>query len=284
MSDAINQANLTPATTDIICLTPNATYTLTQIVASSSGLPTITTPITIRGNNALIQRGGSAPTMRLLNNSTGTLTLEALRLSGGSPALYSQSVATVNASIFSGNPGGGISNVQGMLTVSESTFSGNTASVGAGVYTSGLVAVTTINSSTFSSNTASSAGGAIFTIDGRATISDTIITGNSAATGGGIYNGWFSTTTTITATVFSSNTGTTDGGALATDSGGLVVSQSCFSGNTSPGVDVLVNTVTTASADARNNWWGRTTGPVTGEVSAFVLVNPYLMVKPGYCP
>src|SRR5512136_2846105 len=55
----INDANTTPATTDIIDLPAGCTYTLKDIdnnTTGSNGLPVITSTIVIRGHGATIQR------------------------------------------------------------------------------------------------------------------------------------------------------------------------------------------------------------------------------------
>jgi WD40 repeat protein len=80
---AINTANGN-GVPDTLCLT-NSTYTLTTVNNTSpSGLPIITTSITILGNGATITRDPAAPNFRILKvDYGGSLTLENVTLSGG---------------------------------------------------------------------------------------------------------------------------------------------------------------------------------------------------------
>lgn len=77
-----------------------------------TGLPLITSPITIEGNSAKIVRGGGAPFRLIAVSNSGDLTLRNVTISGG----YA----------FSDN-GGGIYNNGGTLTIQNSTISQNTA-------------------------------------------------------------------------------------------------------------------------------------------------------------
>jgi hypothetical protein len=158
--------------TDTIVLPANATVTLTNVSDNTygpTGLPPVTSRITIEGNGAVIARQGSAAAFGLMAvKNSGDLTLQSVTLSGGSS---------------SGN-GGGVIN-RGKLTIEESTISGNTADFGGGVSSdSGTL---TIDNSTVSGNTAS-VGGGVDNVDGQLTITNSTISGNSANHGGGVYN------------------------------------------------------------------------------------------------
>ena len=75
---SINVANGNGASLDTICLTVNGTYTFLS-AQNSIALPSITTPITIIGNGAILERGSGAPQFRLFNvTSGGSLTLQNL--------------------------------------------------------------------------------------------------------------------------------------------------------------------------------------------------------------
>src|SRR5262249_41616318 len=93
---------------DTIVLPANANMTLSAIYSNSlgpSGLPPITSRITIEGNGATIIRQGNAPGFRLMAvDHSGDLTLRRVTLSGGS---------------LSGS-GGGVENF-GTLTIENST-------------------------------------------------------------------------------------------------------------------------------------------------------------------
>lgn len=103
---------------DTIVLTPNKTHTLTQINNSTyrpTGLPVITSPITIVGNGSTITRDPLASEFfRILAvGSSGNLTLQETTVSGG-------------RAMVSPENGGGIVNY-GMLTLINSRVVGNLA-------------------------------------------------------------------------------------------------------------------------------------------------------------
>jgi hypothetical protein len=96
LADAITAANTDTATggcaagsgDDTIVLEAGATYTLTAVAdingfLGPSGLPAITTTMTIQGNGATIQRDPTAPAFRLIRLDTGSLTITNLTLTGG---------------------------------------------------------------------------------------------------------------------------------------------------------------------------------------------------------
>jgi hypothetical protein len=80
---AITAANGTPEP-DTICLANNGNYVLNSDLGNDTGLPLITSDITIEGNNATLARDVVAPNFRLIQvDDTGTLTLNDLTLSNG---------------------------------------------------------------------------------------------------------------------------------------------------------------------------------------------------------
>src|SRR5262245_51641893 len=120
--DAITAANTDTATggcpagsgADTIVLPAESTQTLTEVNNSTygpTGLPVITSAITIAGYGSTITRDSAAPEFRILAvNSTGELTLQETTVSGGRVA---------------GSNGGGVANVGGTLTLMHSIISGN---------------------------------------------------------------------------------------------------------------------------------------------------------------
>lgn len=104
---------------DIITL-GGGTYSYKYEFGFGNALPRITSPITINGNGATIERSGATPNFfRVLHvRPSGNLTLNDTTLSGG----YSQ------------DNGGGIYNERGIVVLSNSTISGNTAVNGGGIY------------------------------------------------------------------------------------------------------------------------------------------------------
>lgn len=105
---------------DTLVLQPSSVHTLTavnNIRHGLTGLPVVSSEITIEGHGSTIQRSSGAPEFRLLAvNATGDLTLKETTLSGGIAARY----------------GGGIFSYGGTVTLSGSTVSGNTALGGCG--------------------------------------------------------------------------------------------------------------------------------------------------------
>lgn len=139
------------------------TYTLTESYDEFNGLPVITSPITIEGNNATIARDTSSDEAFRLFEVDGFDGHE------GNLTIYH---TTVTGGYLHGEGGGGISG--GPLTLIHSTVTGNTSiDAGAGGVDT---AWGTIINSTISDNT----GGGI---SGADTIINSTISGN---TGGGI--------------------------------------------------------------------------------------------------
>jgi hypothetical protein len=101
--------------------------------------------------------------------------------------------ATIIGSTISGNSGGGIGNYDSTLTLTGSTVSGNGTSgtgVGGGIWNEGEhpVGTVTVTNSTLSGNSAGTGGG-IYNSWATVIVRDSTISGNSAAVeGGGIYN------------------------------------------------------------------------------------------------
>src|SRR4030095_2007880 len=121
-NDAATHADCaTGSGADTIVLPAKAKVTLTNVTDNSfgpTGLPLITSLITIEGSGAMITRQGNAPGFRLMAVTTGDLTLQQVTLNGG----------------YTFERGGGLVNY-GALTIENSTISGNNSSnsIGGGV-------------------------------------------------------------------------------------------------------------------------------------------------------
>ena len=144
-NDAMTHADCAAGSgADTIVLPPNADVTLTNVSDNTygpTGLPLITSRITIEGNGAMISRPGNAPAFGLMAvTNSGDLTLQNVTLSGG----YSPYRGGGNHGF-----GGGALNY-GSLTIESSTISGNTAEFGGGVSNFGTL---TIQNSTITKNT-----------------------------------------------------------------------------------------------------------------------------------
>lgn len=202
---AIQQANAN-SEADTINLT-GTTYNLTAPFAGNpngpngfalgaTGLPFITSPITINGNGATIQRspsatdpfrifyiagpnpqGGDVPANP---SGNGNLTLNNVILQNGLAGPDEPGTA---------GDGAAINNNNGILTVNDSLITGNEATDDGGAIHTFADGTTTIRNTTFSNNTAADQGGAIANKqDSNTTIIGSTFTDNDAATGGGIFD------------------------------------------------------------------------------------------------
>ncbi|HEY7118834.1 MAG TPA: choice-of-anchor Q domain-containing protein [Tepidisphaeraceae bacterium] len=171
---------------------PKGNHVLTAVDNSTyedTGLPVISSAITIEGNGAKVIRKGSAPSFHLLAVATaGDLTLKDLTLSGGvaanfGGAIRNNGILSIQNSTISDNAartrGGGISDYGAALTIQNSTISGNRSSLGgAGVHSYGDAL--SIENSTISGNTDGYSGGGVAFYGGTATIANSTIFGNTA--------------------------------------------------------------------------------------------------------
>jgi hypothetical protein len=250
--DAITAANTDAATgrcsagsgADTVVLPPGSTQTLTRVnndTYGPTGLPMISSVITIAGQGSTIARAGGAPAFRLLAvTRTGDLTLLETTVSGGASTGYLG--------------GGGVANFGGTLTITNSTIEGNTttAQYGGGVANFSYFGYpffdpdktyygkTVITNSTISGNSASSFGGGVGNLASTLTITNSTISGNTAGEGGGVanveghvYDVIIGGTLTITKSTISGNTaGNLGGGVDNSGPGSTLITNSTISGNT----------------------------------------------------
>lgn len=241
---AVNAANNTPEA-DTIVLTTHVTLTApadSHPTYGDTGLPPITSDLTIEGQGYTLARDSAAPVFRSLRVTAGKkLTLFNLTITGGSAssggALYNEGSVTVNHVTFFANTAsnqGGAAMTTGLnnsLTIINSTFANNSAANGGAVYADASNALT-ITASIFSGNSASGNGGAIDSLNGTMlTFAENYLTGNSAASGGGLYSNG---SLTIRNSTFSQNNATGDGGGLL-NLGSLVISNTTFAENSAGG-------------------------------------------------
>lgn len=175
---------------------------------SPTGLPNVTTDITINGNGASISRNKKGPAIRLMTvGATGDLTLNNLTLSAGysyygGGAIYNAGILEINNCIFSGNvgyAGGAISNAgynqYNTLAIGNATITGTTFTRNAGYYYGGGVynvyGEMDIHNSTITGNRSYFGGGATNGVGGTMEIENSTISKNTAYIGGGVsnYNG-----------------------------------------------------------------------------------------------
>ncbi|MBP6214389.1 MAG: VCBS repeat-containing protein [Pyrinomonadaceae bacterium] len=228
---------------------------------SNDGIATVTNTTFSSNTMGLgggISNGGTVTVTGCTFTNNTVTSGSATGLGGG--AIYSSSsvvgtAATITNSTFIGNAetggsggGGAVRNRSGTMTIAGSTFTGNTSISAGGAIQGG--GVTNISGSTFTLNSAlgpNSAtgqgnGGAISNTGGaQTTISDSVISGNSAAnSGGGIYyqpnaGGALMnvSNTTIANNVANSNSDGvgSGGGVYITGVGVVTVTGSTISGN-----------------------------------------------------
>ncbi len=125
----------------------NNSTTIPMLGVSANGLPVVTKPITITGQNATITRSTTAPDFRLfeVDGPGGNLTLNGIGLTEGNAVV-----------------GGALFNVEGSVTLNSVRVLNNTAAMGGGGLASGVVDPThlgpigtlTLNSTIVSGNTA----------------------------------------------------------------------------------------------------------------------------------
>jgi len=198
---------------DVIQLPAASTHTVTNKFTNyfgATGLPTITSEITIEGNGGKIAGKKGASFRLIAVESSGDLTLSNVTVSGGSQ-----------------NHGGAIFNY-GTLTINDSTITGSKANLGGGVF-NGAAAVLNIDGSTVSKNTAGYGGG-VYDYSGAVSITNSTITGNKAIVdGGGIYK--YAGTLDIAYSTISKNTSGRDGAGMHNRDSAATITYSTISGN-----------------------------------------------------
>jgi predicted outer membrane repeat protein len=153
---------------------------------SENGLPAITSPIAIRGNQATIDGTGSFRDFEI-DAPGGSLSARDLTITGGS----------------AGDFGGGIANFGGAVTLDRTSVTGNSAVVAGGGIASATFDLSTVptvalrhssvsgNQQTLDAADGGGGGGGIVNVDGTLSLDHTRVNGNDAqgGVGGGIASG-----------------------------------------------------------------------------------------------
>ena len=255
--DAIDSANENTAVgactkgsgADTIILPANSTQTLDTIntytydQAGATGLPAITSTITIEGNGATIERAANAPEFRIFAVfADGNLTLQETIVSGG---------VLANPDEDPYESGGAIATYDGTLTLIDSTISENSSEFGGGIFNYG--GALDITNSTISGNTGvanpleaqdglAGSGGGIYNLLGAVDVTNSTISGNSATYGGGFMSLNLTAVSgdasenaagpvTLTNSTISDNTASSEGGGIFNVAGTASLSESTVSGN-----------------------------------------------------
>lgn len=238
---------------DTVILPPQGLFVLTEphnSVFGATGLPVITTDMTINGNGATIRRSDAAgtPDFRIMAVDPGVrLTLRDTTISNGhiydenGGGIYSKGTLIVEGSTVTGNYGGAGGGIFAQtLTLTDSVVAGNIAHGGDdyGGWGGGINAGSgTISGSTISGNRADNGwdmfnywdpvpgrGGSIFSHEAM-TIVNSTISDNEANEGGGLFV--WGETTLVQSTVSGNRARTKTGGTYNTtiggDGGGVLV-------------------------------------------------------------
>ena len=240
---------------DVITLTNDITLDGSTIFNTNgeNGLPSITSDITIEGNDFTIQRANGAPAFRILHVSAGgDLNLNRVTISNGQISsgfnngggIFNLGNLTLTNSTAQNNrvdsifpSGGGIYNdTNGNLTLIDSIILNNSAvsttsvfDYGGGIYSQGIL---TLLGTRVQDNYAEENGGGIWA-NNNTTINNSLITGNYALNGGGLHSAGALAPPIfrITNTTFSNNTAVELGGAMMNGADDVEIFGSTFSGN-----------------------------------------------------
>src|SRR5215213_98745 len=227
LQQRIIQANENPGQDVILFLgLGSSATTITQ--SSISQLPPITDPsgLTIDGRNADITVSGpgdASSDQTFIVKGGAKLTIKNLTVTDGIPRPDLS--------------GGAIAN-NGTLAVDNSTITGNEANLGGGIQNNGTA---TVSNSTVSGNKASSGGGGIYNAGTLVLFSSTIsentdnsLDGGTASTfGGGGINSATGSTLTVSNSTITGYTAAYSGGAIQSDAAGAKVWNTTIAYNTS---------------------------------------------------
>ena len=181
---------------------------------------------------------------------------------GGGLYMSGPSVVTIENGTFEENTaafGGGLFQNGGTLATDDTLFSGNkAASYGGGLYLTGIPSATTITNSVFDGNSAKTYGAGIFMDNGNLTVENAEFMGNTAATGGGLYQRGGKSNVSVA--LFENNTVAGHGGGIyLTGNSTLSLSDATVRGNSadygagifqSGGTLNMADTVVTGNAAA----------------------------------
>lgn len=246
---------------DTIVLPTNSTQTLTEINGESdgsTGLPSITSAITIQGNGSTVARQAGSVDFRIFHvDATGDLTLQQTTVAGGlatyGGAIYNRGALTLTNCTLSGNSafdeGGGLFQQGDYLnqaatraTLVNSTVSGNSSNGDGGGGISSQYAQLTLTRSTVSGNSTPGRGGGVAVVEGSLSLRNSTISGNLMASVGGGIDAQRSTLDIHDSTI-SGNTSSAAGGGMYLFRNTVVIERSLVSGNVAnvPAADEIFN-------------------------------------------
>ncbi|MCH9696924.1 MAG: right-handed parallel beta-helix repeat-containing protein [Gammaproteobacteria bacterium] len=236
---------------DTIILVGRGQYVLRNFhedLQGHNGLPTITSDITIRGNNAVIKREADEgfDTFRIFRVDNGSLSISDLTIENGVADF------TGNGTFGPGVYGGGIVATDAVVTIQSSTITGNSATTGGGVSINNTDL--TIIDSTISNNQGSGVnadkskiniqnstvsynqgniGGGLNLIRTTLTMNNSTINGNQSGSYGGGVDGQYSQVLISDSTIRNNFTERYDGGGLHVGDSYLSLSGTTVANNSS---------------------------------------------------
>jgi len=184
---------------------------------------------TLTVNNSMVSENGGAGI-----GCDGTLTVNnSVVADNDGGGVFATGTSEVNDSTVSGNSsheGGGVSCLEGRMTLNNVAVTGNTAPWAGGIHVSRDCTLT-LNDSTVSENTAneSHSGGGISN-DGALIVNDSIVSNNTAGDGGGVHCSGGSSLSMDNSTVSGNNATNENGGGISLD-GLATVTHSTISEN-----------------------------------------------------
>lgn len=183
---------------DVIVLPASSTQLLAAAensIYGPTGLPVITSAITIEGNGSIIVRESGAPAFRILAVAKGAeLQLHKITIGGGASLRYGDDSQGGGVGFGGPSQGGAVLNY-GALVVNNSEISENTsARGGGGIHSEGGTLI--VHDSIFSGNFANGAGGAISQVRNSGTLVNNECSGNTAGLDGGCM--WAGATSIVT--------------------------------------------------------------------------------------
>jgi predicted outer membrane repeat protein len=230
---------------------PSDKFTISFGVAGTidlqTPLPDLTNSIAVQGPGVAsltVERAaGTSFSSAVITVGEGqTVSLSGLTIANGNARGISNAGTLIlaNSAVVNNNSahvGGGIIN-GGTLSISYCTLSGNSTQTSGGAVYNGRGETVSISNCTLSGNSAPVGTGGGIRNDGTLTVRDSILSGNSARSGGGMYN--LFGTLTVTGCTLTGNSATAftgngfiiggDGGGIYND-GMLTLRESMLSGN-----------------------------------------------------
>lgn len=234
--DLVSDVTLTGAGAATTIVDGNQTNVHDRVLHVVGAVTVALSGLTLRNGDAGSGSGGC------LRNAGGTVTITSATIENctadfGGGIANSSGTLTLSGATVSGNDastqGGGVLNGD-VLVMTQTTVSGNTAGYGGGGVSHYIATSMAITDSTISNNDettgALGGGGIIVDTSGPATITRTVISGNTAVHGGGISFGDGSSALRLVESAVSGNTADGNGGGILTV-GTLEVVNSTISGN-----------------------------------------------------